>query len=335
MLDGEFGAGYKVECHQFDQMSTYKTAKAVVVNNTGRVLRSAHVAHKYSDDYKNSQDWGSLQPGEASSPMTVEYSTGLLTTGRDWWAVTWEYSGEERVYYTSPVNFRGLIDWLESAGSVVIQAALAAAAAAESAGTATAAGAAAGAAITSMLLNSESTDGFKQHILRDEDAGQVTSIVINADNTVEWRSPSGTSSTGSSAYGTFPITDFVGSCGEGSASGVPMVVSSPKGLQPNEQVSVNGNTDLSACLVGNDGACVYSITLNAKPGVLYDYDIVVDARGPSGFGSGSIYLAFTDQTGDTYKLSVYSSSRSKHTVSYNSQKPAITKIYWSDYSFSV
>jgi hypothetical protein len=58
----------------------------------------------------------------------------------------------------------------------------------------------------------------------------------------------------------------------------------------------------------------------------------VDAQGPSGFGSGSMYLAFTDQTGDTYKLSIYSSTRSIHTVRYNSEKPAIFKIQWSNTS---
>jgi hypothetical protein len=182
-------------------MSTHQTANAVVVNNTGRTLRSVHVLHKYSDDYKNSRDWGALQPGESSSPLTVDYTTGFLTTGRDWWVVTWEYAGEQKVYFTNPQNFRSLVDWLEQVGSIGIPALLEAAAAAESAGAGTAAGAAAGAKITEMLLNSESTAGFKQHILRSEDAGQITQIVIKADNTVEWRSPSGNSSTGSDSYG--------------------------------------------------------------------------------------------------------------------------------------
>ena len=66
----------------------------------------------------------------------------------------------------------------------------------------------------------------------------------------------------------------------------------------------------------------------------HDYVVNVDAQGPSGFGSGSIYLAFTDQSGDTYYLSIYSSTRSVHTVRYNSEKPSITNIYWSDYGFT-
>ena len=45
-----------------------------------------------------------------------------------------------------------------------------------------------------------------------------------------------------------------------------------------------------------------------------------------------MYLHFTDETGDRYALSIYSSSRSVHTVRYNSQKPAIVKIEWSNTS---
>ena len=101
-----------------------------------------------------------------------------------------------------------------------------------------------------------------------------------------------------------------------------------------EAAAIDGNTDLSTCMVANGGAKVYGITLTGSPGI-YDYVVNVDAQGPSGFGSGSMYLAFTDQSGDTYYLSIYSSSRSVHTVRYNSQQPAIVKMWWSDYSFDV
>lgn len=132
----------------------------------------------------------------------------------------------------------------------------------------------------------------------------------------------------------YPTTDFTGPCGEGTERGKPMCVRSAKGLQVNEQVSVNGNVDLSTCLVGNGEARVYSITLTGSPGI-YDYSVNVDAQGPRGFGSGSLYMAFTDQSGDTYYLQIYSSHRSVHVVKYNSQRPAIVAIYWSDYSFKV
>lgn len=178
---------------------SHKTAKVSVRNETEKTLRSVHVLHKYSDDYKNKMDWGRTPAGDSTSPeLQVDYTTGVLTTGRDWWVVTWEYEGDDKVYYTDPKNLRGFMDFLEKVGNVSIRAALAAAAAAESAGTATAAGAAAGAVITTMLFNNEGTSGFKQHILRNEDAGKLTTIVIRKNNTVVWKSHSGSSETGSS-----------------------------------------------------------------------------------------------------------------------------------------
>ncbi len=121
--------------------------------------------------------------GNTSPELQVDYTTGFFTTGRDWWIITWEYEGENKVYFTDPVNLRGLIDFLEKAGNITIKGALAAAA---------------GAVITSLLFNSEGTSGFKQHILRKQDAGKLTTIVINKGNEVEWKSASGSSTTGSS-----------------------------------------------------------------------------------------------------------------------------------------
>lgn len=132
----------------------------------------------------------------------------------------------------------------------------------------------------------------------------------------------------------YPITDFQGDCGESSQQGRPNSVGSVKGLQCNETASIQGNTDLSTCMRANNGAMVYGITLTGSPGV-FDFVVNVDAQGPHGFGSGSMYLAFTDESGDTYYLSIYSSTRSVHTVRYNSEKPAIKRIWWSDYSFTV
>lgn len=100
------------------------------------------------------------------------------------------------------------------------------------------------------------------------------------------------------------------------------------GLLPvGSSVSINGSTDLSSCLVGNSEGKVYGIQLVSNAGI-YSYQVQVDAQGPSGIFSGSINLAFTDQTGDTYKLAITSSRREQHTVSYNSDRPSIVKITW-------
>ncbi len=103
------------------------------------------------------------------------------------------------------------------------------------------------------------------------------------------------------------------------------------GMTMNSEVSINGSLQLHDIIKFNDGGCVYGITLTGSPGY-FDYVVNVDAQGPKGFGSGSGYLAFTDKSGDTYKLSIYSSTRSVHTVRYNSEKPEIVKIEWNDHA---
>jgi hypothetical protein len=50
-------------------------------------------------------------------------------------------------------------------------------------------------AVTTAAFNDESTDGFKQHILREEDEGSLLEIVINDDATILIKSPSGESET--------------------------------------------------------------------------------------------------------------------------------------------
>lgn len=125
--------------------------------------------------------------------------------------------------------------------------------------------------------------------------------------------------------------NFDGQCGE-CTSGY-YTATCAGGMQPNQSATVNGNSPQN-CVVANDGGTVFAIELQAVAG-LYNYQIRVDAQGPSGIGSGSMYLAFEDQTGDVYYLSIYSSSREWHEVSYNSSQANIVAIYWSDYSFTV
>lgn len=100
------------------------------------------------------------------------------------------------------------------------------------------------------------------------------------------------------------------------------------GMQPGMAMTIDNNGDLSQYINGNDGAAIFGITLNRNAGI-YDYIVMVDGQGPRGFGSGSIYLYFTDQTGDTYSLQLYSSRREVHTVAFNSDAPAIVKVTWS------
>ena len=99
------------------------------------------------------------------------------------------------------------------------------------------------------------------------------------------------------------------------------------GLQPGQSMTIEGNLDLSPYMQFNDSGKVYHVSLQASPG-FYDYVVQVDAEGPHGAFSGGGHLAFTDRTGDTYHLYIYSSRRETHTVRYNSDDPAIVKVEW-------
>jgi hypothetical protein len=127
------------------------------------------------------------------------------------------------------------------------------------------------------------------------------------------------------------FVDFKGACGEASGSTPNMAQST--GMQPFQQASVNGGP-VENCVIANDGAKIFGIELTKTTGI-YTYQIAVDGQGPSGIGSGYIHLAFTDESGDTYYLKIYSSTREKHIVDYNSSKPNIVKIWWSDHDFDV
>lgn len=127
----------------------------------------------------------------------------------------------------------------------------------------------------------------------------------------------------------YPVVNFNGDCGE--ASGKTPNCATSTGMQTHQEASVNGSP-VSNCVVGNNGATVYNITLTETTG-FYKYQVSVDGQGPKGAGTGYFHLAFTDESGDTYYLKLFSSSREQHTVDYNSSKPNIVKIWWCDYDF--
>lgn len=127
--------------------------------------------------------------------------------------------------------------------------------------------------------------------------------------------------------------NFTGDCGECSKDGSYYKASSVGGMLVGQSATVNGNSPEN-CVVANDSAKVFKIELLSNAG-FYKYQVRVDAQGPEGAFSGSMYLAFEDATHDVYYLSVYASRRESHTVSFNSSDPRIIAIYWSDHSFTV
>ncbi len=144
-----------------------------------------------------------------------------------------------------------------------------------------------------------------------------------------WLPPGQVPSTGHPLFVRFSVTPgdvagaFTGACKENS-----FAVSST-GLQPGQSVRLNGSSDLSGCMTANDEAKVFGIRLDKTSGV-YEYCLSVDAQGPKGMLSGSMYLYFTDQSGDRYLLTVFDHARKRHTLQYNSCAPAIMKIEWSN-----
>jgi hypothetical protein len=164
-------------------------------------IRGLTVVHKYSNNYKNSQVWPALDAHQDSNPFTVDYNTGFLTTGRDWWFVSWVSNDLTEFHYSDPQNFQEILNFLEQRvapailevigsilGGAVVPSPLSPVGAAL--------GNAVGVAVSQLLLNREGTGGFKQHILRKEDRGQITRITLNPGRTISIRSNSGSSETG-------------------------------------------------------------------------------------------------------------------------------------------
>lgn len=129
----------------------------------------------------------------------------------------------------------------------------------------------------------------------------------------------------------YPAVNFNGSCGE-SVGKTPNSATST-GMQTYQSATVNGGP-VSNCVIGNNGAVVYNIWVTQTTGI-YKYQICVDGQGPKGAGTGYFHLAFTDETGDTYYLKLFSSDREQHTVDYNSSSPNIVTIWWCNYDFDV
>jgi hypothetical protein len=96
-------------------------------------------------------------------------------------------------------------------------------------------------------------------------------------------------------------------------------------------LAINGNADLSSCVVGPHSASVTSVYVTNRPPLEFEafaYGVWVYGQGPSGFGSGWLELTFTDQTGSDYSVKLYSSTPAWHYVDYNSASPGITTMRW-------
>lgn len=170
-----------------------------VINLSDEALQSVTLIHKYSDVFRDRQHWAHISAGDSGdAALVARFHTGPLTLGRDWWLLVW-YTNGTTLHHSGPHNFRALVDWMEGFGSEAVAAAagvLSALPREWSAPTSLAAAMAAAAiakVTTEGLFNSEATAGYKQHILRAEDAEADMAVYVTAGGTVIFRSPSGKS----------------------------------------------------------------------------------------------------------------------------------------------
>ena len=96
-------------------MSKQRKASILIENRTGKDILAAQIIHKYSDNYLNTLTWENIPNGSTvKEAKFVDYNTGIATTGKDWWHITW-IANDIQMYATSPDNFRGVVDILEKA----------------------------------------------------------------------------------------------------------------------------------------------------------------------------------------------------------------------------
>jgi len=186
---------------------TNHKAKVQVINNSGNAIYNVTIFHKYSDIFKDKKTWpGALNAGaKTAADFSVRYQTGFGRTGADWWLVTWTEAKDENSvtqYTTAPKNFRAVIDFYEKVGKVGIPIAtsvlgVASVAAGPAVGLAVAGGSIIANEIADRTFNNESTVGYKKHEFKSEDKNKVTTITIGKKRNVTFKSPSGTSKTGS------------------------------------------------------------------------------------------------------------------------------------------
>ncbi|KAF4584095.1 Transmembrane amino acid transporter family protein [Ophiocordyceps camponoti-floridani] len=193
------------EWPSFGTETVKRTARVAILNNSPQTIKSVSLVHKYSSVFKNHAQWPEIRQQHIvneDNETVVEYNTGLWTTGKDWWLLSF-YSHDMRThFYTDPNNLRDFVDFLETLAPIITISIAGGAAGVLGALSgpvtgivASTAACALAKATTDKIFNSEGTVGFKQHILRESDAGQTTVISINRDYSVTFHSTGSPSST--------------------------------------------------------------------------------------------------------------------------------------------
>lgn len=83
---------------------TLRSAKARIINRTGAKIETLNLAHKYSSIYRNAKLFSNIDPNASTNTyLTVQYHTGFLCYGSDWWWITWTDSNNQ-LHIIEPKN---------------------------------------------------------------------------------------------------------------------------------------------------------------------------------------------------------------------------------------
>lgn len=139
-----------------------------------------------------------VQPGKASIPeMEVEYPAGSSSSfrsgGDNSWLAVWYSEDLQALWHSEPRESVFPVDMLDKQSREEIQRVEEALATGSEPGSKGAQLATALArSTTDRAFNSNSLEGLVRHQLRDEDANEVTELVINTNETMTFKSKSGT-----------------------------------------------------------------------------------------------------------------------------------------------
>eukprot|EP00922_Rhytidocystis_sp_ex-Travisia-forbesii_P043371 GHVS01064701.1.p1 GENE.GHVS01064701.1~~GHVS01064701.1.p1 ORF type:complete len:454 (+),score=52.16 GHVS01064701.1:424-1785(+) len=197
-----------------DSSSSSSTASVRIRNELGHDISGVTVVHKYSDENNNKDNnladkkiWNHIKEGEiCDDSLNVLFNNNDINTtnGSNWWKVFWYSKDGSNFYQTDPQNFPGVIDGLETFAETAIPLSFSISADTEQTPAGPAATTTTVNGVTPPLtiaarknlqyvLNSQSTSGFKEHILGSEDINETIDIVLREDGMVTFMSQTGNS----------------------------------------------------------------------------------------------------------------------------------------------
>jgi hypothetical protein len=75
---------------------THRLAKARIINRTGVKIKFLNLVHQYGDIYTNARIFSNIESNSStSSYLYVDYHTGFLCYGTDWWWLAWADSNNQ------------------------------------------------------------------------------------------------------------------------------------------------------------------------------------------------------------------------------------------------